>query len=185
MVLFKFIIGLGIMALALFGCNSEESLQRYLVDKQEDNNFVKVDLATSLLQSENAQFTKEERDILNTVKKINVVAYPVKQGNMVEYEAEKAKLNTIIAQEQYKTLIKYGSNNKGATLKYLGEEDAIDELIVFASDDERGFAIFRLLGDNMRPDSMLKLMNSINSGDIDASKLKSIGELFGTKGDSI
>ena len=185
MVLSRYLIPLAIIVFALFGCNSESSLQRYLVDKQEDNNFVKVDLATSLLQSENADFTKEEQDILNTVKKINVVAYPKKGDNEAEYEAEKDKLKKIIGQEKYKTLIKYGSNNKGATLKYLGEEDAIDELIVFASDDERGFAVFRLLGDNMRPDSMLKLKNSIDNGDIDASKLKSIGELFNTTSDSI
>ena len=30
--------------------------------------------------------------------------------------------------------MKYGSNKQGAILKYLGEEDAIDEIIVFASD---------------------------------------------------
>ncbi len=178
MVLLKYITALAIAALALYGCSNEQSLQRYLVDKQDDNNFVKVDLATSLLQSESADFSKEEMDVLNTVKKINVVAYPIKEGNTAEYEAEKIKVKEIIGQEKYKTLMKMGSNTKGATLKYLGEEDAIDELIVFASDSERGFAVFRLLGDNMRPDEILKLMNSIDRGDIDASKLKSIGDLF-------
>ncbi len=74
--------------------------------------------------------------------------------------------------------MKFGSNNKGATLKFLGEEDAIDEIIVFASDDEKGFALFRLLGDKMQPGQMIKLLNSIENGDIDASKLSSIGQLF-------
>ena len=74
--------------------------------------------------------------------------------------------------------MKFGSNSRGATLKYLGEEDAISEIIVFASDDEKGFALFRLLGDNMRPDQMIKLMNSIEKGDLDVSKLSSIGGLF-------
>jgi len=74
--------------------------------------------------------------------------------------------------------MKFGSNNKGAVLKYLGEENAINEIIVFASDDEKGFALFRLLGDKMQPGQMIKLMSSIEKGDIDASKLKSIGSLF-------
>jgi tRNA(Ile2) C34 agmatinyltransferase TiaS len=60
----------------------------------------------------------------------------------------------------------------------LGEEDAIDEVIVFASDSDKGFAVFRLLGDNMRPGDMIKLMNSIDNGDIDVSKFSGIGELF-------
>ena len=80
--------------------------------------------------------------------------------------------------QKYKTLIKFGSNNRGATLNYLGEEDAIDEVIVFASDNEKGFAVFRLLGENMRPDQMIKLMSSIDNGDLDLSKFSGIGELL-------
>ena len=153
-------------------------MQRYLVDKQDDDKFLKIDVATSLLTTEDNSLTEEQKDILKTVKKVNVVAYKIQDGNMAEYETEKEKLATIMNQDKYKTLIKYGSNNRGATLKYLGEEDAIDEVIVFASDGERGFAVFRLLGDNMRPDQMIKLMNSIDNGDIDMSKFSGIGELF-------
>ena len=72
----------------------------------------------------------------------------------------------------------FGSNKEEATLKYVGEEDAIDEIIVFASDDEKGFALFRLLGDNMEPAKMIKLMNAIEKGDVDVSKLTSIGKIF-------
>jgi len=178
MVFARYIIGLGLAALMLFSCSNEKSLQKYLVEKQEDDTFLKVDIATSLLQAEGNNLTQEERDILETVKKINVVAFPIKEGNDEAYDANKKEINDIMKQDKYKTLMKYGSNNKGATLKYLGEEDAIDEIIVLASDSERGFAVFRLLGDNMRPDQMLKLMNSIDNGDIDVNKLSSIGELF-------
>jgi trehalose-6-phosphatase len=74
--------------------------------------------------------------------------------------------------------MKYGSNKQGATLKYLGEEDAIDEIIVFASDDEKGFALFRLLGKKMEPAKMMKLMTAIEKRDLDVSKLESIGNIF-------
>lgn len=178
MVLIKYIIGISLAALTLFSCSNEKSLQRYLVDRQDDDSFLKVDIAASLLQTDNNNLTQEEKDILETVKKINVVAYPLKGENTANYEVKKQELKDIINQEQYKTLMKFGSNKKGATLKYLGEEDAISEIIVFASDDERGFALFRLLGDNMRPDQMIKLMNSIEKGDLDVSKLSSIGGLF-------
>ena len=70
------------------------------------------------------------------------------------------------------------SNDWDATLKYTGEEDAINEVIVFASDDKRGFAVFRLLGENMRPDQMLKLMKSAERGDLDVSKFEGFGEIF-------
>ncbi|PHS65627.1 MAG: hypothetical protein COB12_06930 [Flavobacterium sp.] len=178
MVLIKYVIGIGLAALTLFSCSNEQSLQRYLVDRQDDNAFLKVDIAASLLQANDADFSKEEKEILATVKKINVVAFPIKGENAANYEVKKKELKDIINQEQYKTLMKFGSNNKGAVLKYLGEEDSIDEIIVFASDDEKGFALFRLLGDNMNPAQMIKLMSSIEKGDMDISSLKSIGNIF-------
>lgn len=174
----KYIIPLIMAVLALASCSNEKSLQKYLVDKQDDDKFLKVDVATSLLKSNDNSFTDEENEILETVKKVNVVAYKIVDGNMAEYEAEKTKLANIVSQEKYKTLVKYGSKSRGATLKYLGEEDAIDEVIVFASDNEQGFAVFRLLGKDMRPDQMIKLMNSIDNGDLDISKLSGIGDLF-------
>ena len=74
--------------------------------------------------------------------------------------------------------MKYGANKQGAALKYLGEEDAIDEIIVFASDDEKGFVLFRLLGDKMEPAKMMNLMSAIEKGDLDVSKLESLGNIF-------
>jgi len=178
MVLIKYVIGISLAALTLFSCNNEQSLQRYLVDRQDDDSFLKIDIAASLLQTDSNSLSQEEKDILETVKKINVVAFPLNGDNDAQYEEKKQELKNIISQDKYKTLMKFGSNKRGATLKYLGEEDAINEIIVFASDDEKGFALFRLLGDNMRPDQMIKLMNSIEKGDLDVSKLSSIGGLF-------
>ena len=178
MVLIKFVIGIGLAVLTLFSCSNEKSLQRYLVDRQDDDSFLKIDIAASLLQTDNNNLSQEEKDILETVKKINVVAYPIEGENAADYKVKIQELKDILNQGQYKMLMKYGSNKQGATLKYLGEEDAIDEIIVFASDDEKGFALFRLLGDKMEPAKMMKLMNAIEKGDLDVSKLESIGNIF-------
>ena len=181
MILIKYVLGLGLAALTLFSCSNEKSLQRYLVDRQDDDSFLKIDIAASLLQTDNNNLSQEEKDILETVKKINVVAYPIKGENAADYEVKRQELKDIIDQEQYKMLMKYGSNKQGATLKYLGEEEAIDEIIVFASDDEKGFALFRLLGEKMEPAKMMKLMKAIEKGDLDVSKLESLGNIFQDK----
>jgi hypothetical protein len=179
----KFVVGVTIALFTLMSCDNSASLQQYLVDKQDDDKFLKVDLATSLLKSNEANFSEEEQEVLNTVKKINVVAYPIKEGSQQEYDQEMQRVKQILDGEQYQTLMKMGSNKSGASLKYVGENGEIDELIVFASDDEKGFAVFRLLGDKMRPDSLIKLMNSIDQGDIDITSLKSIGDLFDVDAD--
>lgn len=177
MVLVKYFMALLLGAMTLISC-SDKSLQKYLVEKQDDDKFVKMDIAASLLQGRNSNFTQEEKDILSTIKKVNVVAYPIKENDTADFEKERNELKAILDQEQYKELTRIKSNNWNATLKYSGEEDAIDEVIVFASDDNRGFAVFRLLGENMRPDQMLKLMKSAERGDLDVSKLEGFGEVF-------
>lgn len=173
----KYMIALMLGAMALNSC-SEKSLQKYLVEKQDDQKFVKVDLATSLIQGESSKFSQEEQDILSTIKKINVVAYPIKGGDIADFEKEKKELTDILAQDRYKELTRIKSNHWDATLKYTGEEDALDEVIVFASDDQKGFAVFRLSGENMRPDQMLQLMKSAERGDLDFSKLGGFSEIF-------
>ena len=178
MILIKYILGIGLAALTLFSCSNKESLQRYIVDRQNDDSFLKIDIAASLLQTDSANLSQEEKDILKTIKKINVIAYPIEEGNVSAYEVKMKVLKTILDQDRYKTLMKYGSNKDGATLKYVGLEDAIDEIIVFVRDDEKGFALFRLLGDDMRPEQMIKLMTAIEKGDVDISKLNSIGKIF-------
>ena len=178
MVLVKYLIPIAVVFLSLFSCSNEPSLQKYLIEKQDDNKFMKIDLSSSLLQSKNSSFTPEQQEILNTIKKVNIVAYNVDQGGVLEYEAKKEELSSIMSQDKYKTLITVGSNDKGVTLKYLGEEDAMDEVVIFASDNEKGFAVFRLLGEKMRPDQMIVLMSSFDNGDLDLSQLSGIGELF-------
>lgn len=177
MVLTKYFIAFILATVALTSC-SDKSLQKYLVEKQDDDKFVKMDIAASLLQGRNSDFSQEEKDILSTIKKVNVVAYPIQEGDTADFEKERQELKDILDQEQYKELTRINSNDWNATLKYTGEEDAIDEVIVFASDNKRGFAVFRLLGENMRPDQMIKLMKTAERGALDISKLSGFGEIF-------
>lgn len=171
------IITLLIATVAMVSC-SDKSLQKYLVEKQDNPKFMKLDLPPSLLQGKNSNFTKEENEIFQTIKKVNVVAYQIKDGDMFEFEKEKKELETILKQDRYKELTRIKSNDWNATLKYTGEEDAIDEVIVFASDNNKGFAIFRLLGENMRPDHMMKLMKSAEKGDLDFSSFSGFNKEF-------
>lgn len=174
----KYLTLLILAAITLMSCSDGQSLQRYYVDKQDDDRFLKVDVAASLLKSDNQILTEEQQEIMNTIEKVNVVAFPNKGENKADYESEKAIVKDIIGQEKYKTLMKMGSNKSGASLKYLGEEDAIKELVIFATDDDRGFALFRITGDDMEPGKMMRLMNSVESGDLDISQFNGIGEIF-------
>lgn len=173
----KYITAILLGGLLLSSCNSKPSLQEYLVDKQEDDAFVKVDLATSLLYAEENKLTAAQKKVLKTVKKINVVGFPLKD-NADEYNLERKKIKDILAQEKYQTLMTMGSNKQGMSLKYVGEEDAIDEMIVYGNDNERGFIVFRLIGDDMKPEDMIRMLETMDKDNVDLSAFETIEALF-------
>ena len=63
------------------------------------------------------------------------------------------------------------------SVNYLGEEDAIDEVIIFGADNNKGFAVVRVIGENMNPSAILKLTQEIKM-DGDNAQLKQLGGLL-------
>ena len=177
----KFITAILLGGLLLTNCNSKPSLQEYLVDKQEDDAFVKMDLATSLLYTEDSKLSVEQKEVLKTVKKINVVGYPIKD-NEAEYTAERKKIKDILTQERYQNLTEIKHENWNFSLNYLGDEEAIDELIVYINNSEKGFGVVRLLGKDMNPGQMIRLIKqwikTMDKNNINLSAFESIEALF-------
>ena len=79
MTITKYIITITLGLLTLLSCDTRKSLQSYIVEKQDDNRFLKIDLATSML-SEIDSLSKDQKQVLASIRKINVVAYPKKEG---------------------------------------------------------------------------------------------------------
>ena len=61
---------------------------------------------------------------------------------------------------------------------FTGEDDAIDEIILYGFDEERGMGIARLLGDDMNPSDILNMMKSMEKGDVQLDGLSGITEMF-------
>ena len=59
------------------------------------------------------------------------------------------------------------------SVSYLGKEDAIDEVVIFGLDDKKGFALVRVLGENMSPSEILKLTQDIKI-DSDSNQMKQL-----------
>ena len=118
---------LSLTVVLFFSCNGKQSLQEYYVDNQDNENFLSLDLPSSLLMV-NDNMTKEQQETLSTVKKVNVLAFPKKEENTVAFEEEKAKINSILKDDKFHVLMKFNQNGMNAKVLYLGEEDAIDEL---------------------------------------------------------
>lgn len=164
---------------ALVSCNQGPSLQSYIVDNQETNNFTSIDLPTSVVSFDESKLTDDQKQAYKSVKRLNFLGYRMQEGNEAEFKAEVQKVKSILKDKKYKELMRMGNNEDGKVLiKYLGSETKIDELIVFGNANDQGFGILRVLGNNMQPKNMIKLVDAVQNADIDQDQLKGITDFF-------
>ncbi|MFN0729346.1 DUF4252 domain-containing protein [Polaribacter gochangensis] len=154
----------------------EESLQSYLVKSQEKSGFITFDVPASILQIKSDNVSEATKTTLKSIKKINVVAIPFKE-NATEVEAEKAQLDKILKGKEYKSLMRFTEKNMKISLYYTGESDAIDELIAFGYGAKQGVGVARILGDNMNPSNIMKMINEVKF-DADGINLDQFKVLF-------
>ncbi len=173
---FKFLFAILFLA-GLSSCNDDKSLQKYYVENQEDTDFMAIDVPTSMFTN-SASLEAEEKATLESIKKINVLALK-KEEDPAKFETEKKKLNEIFKDEKYQLLMKYGGGDRKAALYFTGEDDAIDELIVYGYDEEMGLGVARVLGEDMDPEKIMKLMRSLEKENIDVEGIKGLGKIFG------
>ncbi|MEM6380406.1 MAG: DUF4252 domain-containing protein, partial [Bacteroidota bacterium] len=168
---------LAVATLLLFAsCSNEASLQQYFVDHQNDQDFIAVDIPSSLLDKDEVELSADEKETLESIKKVNFLALKLTDELQGRFEEESAKINKILSSEKYETLMRMGSNGTKATIKFQGNEEEIDEVIVFATNSEKGLALVRVLGDNMKPENIAKLAKSMDK--MDLSAFKKIAENF-------
>jgi hypothetical protein len=153
-------------ALLLGSCTKEETLQEYYINSQENENFLSVDIPRSIVTLKD-DVSQETKEAFNSIKKLNILAFKVDDSNKANYEAEKTKIEKILKSKKFNDLIRVKHKNAHILVKYKGDDDSIDEFIVYGSDDQKGFAVARVLGKEMKPDKIVKMMKDIDKIDED------------------
>ena len=167
-----------LVIIALVSCSSGASLQEYYVDNSDNPNFISLDVPASILNLQEAELDKTQRQALESLRKLNVLAFKINDSNYSDYEVEKAKVNAILKGNKFVELMKINSKYGRGVIKYIGDEDAIDEVILYGSSDDKGFAIIRVLGNDMNPAHLVQLVKVIQNADYDAADLGEIGEFL-------
>ena len=160
------------------GCSSTQSLQEYYVDNSENPNFISFDLPASLLNLEKTDLTAEQKKAYSSLKKLNVLAFKKTMDNAASFISEKANVKAILKNDKYQELMKLNTSYGRGSIKFLGDDDAIDEVIIYGDSDDKGFVLVRVLGDNMNPANLMKLMKVLEKSDINGEQLKGLGEFF-------
>lgn len=167
-----------ICSLLLASCNSEPSLQKYFVANTENKDFIAIDLSPDILNVEKTKLTSEQADALKSFDKMNILAFKLDSSNAAQYDIERAKVNDILKAEKYQKLMSFGSGKNGVTVSFVGEEENIEEFVVYAKSKETGFAVVRIIGDKMNPTHIMNMLSVMQKSNIDLDQLKPLQEMM-------
>lgn len=159
-------------------CNNKPTLQQYFVEKSEVSPFITLDLPPSVFTAANA-LTAEEQAALDSFNKLNVLVYPLSEKRTTpEFISERETVKQILEDPQYQELMSFGSGQDRGSLRFVGTQDNIDEFVVFMSQKETGFAIVRVIGDDMDANSVATLMSLMGKVNLNASELAPLRAVF-------
>lgn len=166
------------LTLTLLSCKDETSIQNYFVSHQELPNFMQVDLAANLDDFSTVELTESQKEAAKSFEKINFIGYKIKDEDTIAYKIELDKAKQIFKNEKYSELMEFSSSGMKFRINTLGDDDTVDEILVLLSSNSTGFGIARILGNDMNPEKMVALFNSLQSADIDNNQFNTIINFF-------
>ncbi len=155
----KNIITIIVLSFAFVGCDTTPTVQEYIVKHQEDERFNYLDISSNILQLKNFTDNAEIDDILKSIHKVNVLT--LKDENKNIYDTESKTIAKIIKDSHYKMLSKIDNKYFRTSISYLGNDDSINELLVFVKvKKEKQLTLIRVLGDQMDVSKISELINN-------------------------
>lgn len=167
-----------VSGILLWSCETKPTLQKYFVKNTESSNFVSVDLAPSIINTEKVTLTTAEKEALQSFEKMNILAFKTDSNDVANYDKEIKEVKSLLKDETYQQLMKVGSGNDGAAVYFIGEDEHIDEFVLLASKKENGFAVVRVLGNDMNPTHILNMLSLLKKSDMNLEQLKPLQELM-------
>lgn len=167
-------LGLVFLALSMVACNSGPTLQSYFVEKSEDPNFISLTLPSSILNIAVDSLKADQQEALATLKKLNVLIYRKSVNELAQLNVESDVVLKILSNSAYTELMKLNAEDYKGAVSYLGTEDAIKEIIVFAKSGSDGFALIRVIGDGMNPKYLKPFVEALQTSKASAEDFKNL-----------
>lgn len=166
------------LVVVLASCSSKQSLQQYYVSNSENPNFISVDLPVSLLNVEKAELSEEQKHALESLRKLNILAFKKDNTNGEEYQKERTNVRAILENDDFTELMKMKTSYGDASINYQGDEDAIDEVVIYGDSNEKGFILVRILGKDMNPARMIQFLQALSKSDYKGEGLEQLGQFL-------
>lgn len=163
----------------LQSCNQDPTLQSFYVDSELAPGFTSLDVPISLLKIDETLLDEEQKEAYDSVDKLSMVAFVAEEGNKDQMKIEFAKVKAILENPKYEELMRGGNSTDGKfVIKCVGDGENVDEFILLGNSNESGFAVVRVIGDDMNFSKIMNLASVLDEGNIEQSQLKEITKFF-------
>ena len=123
--------------------------------------------------------SQTERAALASFEKMNILAFKTDSTNSTGYDQEIKEVKAILKDDSYQQLMKAGSGNNGAAIYFVGDDDEhIKEFVILAGKKENGFAVVRVLGNDMNSTHIINMLSLLQKSDVDLDQLKPLQQLM-------
>ncbi|WP_298420231.1 DUF4252 domain-containing protein [uncultured Kordia sp.] len=156
------IISVFVLLICFSSCSNKNSLQNYILANAENSGFSSSSIPKSVLKPIASQMNEAQTEAYEAIERVNVLAFRVSETTKDAYTEENKKIKSILKQEQYQELISMGSRG---IVKYTGDENSIDEIVIFYTDKNIGFAVARIIGDDMTMNKFMELYQLVAQQD--------------------
>lgn len=164
---------------AFMSCNNGPTLQTYFVDNELKPGFTTFDIPASFINTKNVDLTEQQQKAYESLDKLNVLAFKLNDKNQEAYNNELKNIKTILKDEKYQELIRGGSSVDGKfVIKFLGEIESIDEVIILGNTNDKGFLVARVLGDDMKANDLMSLRNVMDKINFEDTNLNGLTDFF-------
>ncbi|MGS0524060.1 DUF4252 domain-containing protein [Zobellia nedashkovskayae] len=102
------------------------------------------------------------------------MAFKKTEANQADFLKEQTIIKSILKSEDFTELMKMNTDFGRATIKYLGDEDAIDEVVIYGDNEEKGFLVVRVLGKNMNPAKMIQFVQALEKSEFKGDELSKV-----------
>ena len=136
-------------------------------------------MSPNIIKTDKVNLSETEKAALESFDKMNVIAFKSDSTDVTGYEMEIKEVKAILKEETYQQLMKFGSGNDGAAIYFVGNDDEhIEEFVVLAGKKENGFAVVRVLGNDMNPTHIMNMLNLLQKSNLDLEQLKPLQQLM-------
>ncbi|OUS12585.1 membrane or secreted protein [Nonlabens dokdonensis] len=160
------------IAASLTSCDSDPTLQSYIVDSADKEGFISTSIPKTILGIDESKLSEDSQKAYNSINKVSMLMYPKTDSNDASFETEKEQLASILKNDKYTALMTHNQDGMTAKFMYQGDKDSIDEIIIFGTMDKAGMGVARVLGDDMNLSDIMKMLKELEKMDIDPAGLK-------------